>query len=531
MGYRLVIAEDEELERTALRLIIRTQLPQYDIVAQASNGIELLEMCPKYKPDVVLMDISMPVLNGLDAMKQLQASFPDLEFIVLSAHADFEYAKTALQLGAFDYLTKPIKTEVLLSALSRLADRIHSNSMDNCRDDHLNEQIKLALPQLEYNIVQSIITDSVTDLDRRRFQARFRTENACFLCATASFLQIQQPAFFHQDDLLSDISHQLNLCTRESVVQDIGICHIFILSVDQEHFSRNIHQFTYELRCLLSAVYQKHHLEQVCLYISPAVFSLPELAAEFKALNKKMLKGHRQVVLTAPNGSAKIYALETELGQSISKGDTEKSLEKAKHLFQALLEQSNRTPALLCENLRDSLSALKRYLTTINCSFVLIADLCSDLLSTISASQDTDYVKIAFLNFVRACCDSCEGHEPVNAEDIDVKKIITYINQNYTCDFSLEQLAMEHKVSPSYLSKSLKHELGMNYIDYITKLRIDKAMELLDQSDKNIKEITFAVGYNSQTYFCKVFKKIVGISASEYKGGVRPLCAPFSEYS
>ena len=123
MGYRLVIAEDEELERSALRLIIRTQLPQYEIAAQAANGVELMEMCREYKPDVVLMDISMPVLNGLDAMRQLQASYPNLEFIVLSAHADFEYAKTALQLGAFDYLTKPIKTDVLLSALTRLAER------------------------------------------------------------------------------------------------------------------------------------------------------------------------------------------------------------------------------------------------------------------------------------------------------------------------------------------------------------------------------------------------------------------------
>lgn len=522
MGYRLVIAEDEEMERSALRLIIRTQLPQYEIAAQAANGVELMEMCREYKPDVVLMDISMPVLNGLDAMRQLQASYPNLEFIVLSAHADFEYAKTALQLGAFDYLTKPIKTDVLLSALTRLAERIRSNTIDGCRDDHLNEQIRLALPQLEYNIVQSIITDTVTDLDLRRFQARFRTENACFLCATASPLQIQQPAFFHQDELLSEIGRQLDLCTRESIVQDIGICHIFILSVDQDQFSRNIPQFTYELRCLLSAVYQKHRLEQVCLYISPAVFSLSELSAEFKALNKKMLKGHRQVVLSAPNGSAKIYALETELSQSVSKGDSEKSLEKAKLLFQALLEQSNRTPALLCDNLRDSLGALKRHLTTMDSGSILISGLCNDLLSTISPRQNTDYIKIAFLNFIKACCDCCEGNEPKDTDDIDIKKIITYINSNYTSDFSLEQLAMEHKVSPSYLSKALKHQLGMNFIDYITKLRIDKAIKLLEQSDKNIKEITFAVGYNSQTYFCKVFKKIVGISASEYKAGVRP---------
>ena len=153
---------------------------------------------------------------------------------------------------------------------------------------------------------------------------------------------------------------------------------------------------------------------------------------------------------------------------------------------------------------------------------ILISGLCNDLLSTISPRQNTDYIKIAFLNFIKACCDCCEGNEPKDTDDIDIIKIITYINSNYTSDFSLEQLAMEHKVSPSYLSKALKHQLGMNFIDYITKLRIDKAIKLLEQSDKNIKEITFAVGYNSQTYFCKVFKKIVGISASEYKAGVRP---------
>lgn len=99
-------------------------------------------------------------------------------------------------------------------------------------------------------------------------------------------------------------------------------------------------------------------------------------------------------------------ALETELSQSVSKGDSERPGE-AKLLFQALLEQSNRTPALLCDNLRDSLGALKRHLTTMDSGSILISGLCNDLLSTISPRQNTDYIKIAFLNFIKACCDCC----------------------------------------------------------------------------------------------------------------------------
>ena len=89
--------------------------------------------------------------------------------------------------------------------------------------------------------------------------------------------------------------------------------------------------------------------------------------------------------------------------------------------------------------------------------------------------------------------------------------------KNYMKDISLDQIADKYKISTSYLSKLIKNYLGKNYIDYITDLRIQRAKELLMDTNQTIQEIASEVGYNSQTYFCKVFKKIVGVSAGEYK--------------
>ena len=117
MEYRIIIAEDEEIERTALRLILHTRMPQFRVIAETNNGVELLELCRQENPDIVLLDINMPGINGLDAMEQIRQSVPDIHFIILSAYADFGYAQRALKLGACDYLTKPIKTDILIAAL------------------------------------------------------------------------------------------------------------------------------------------------------------------------------------------------------------------------------------------------------------------------------------------------------------------------------------------------------------------------------------------------------------------------------
>ena len=130
MEYRIIIAEDEEIERTALRLILHTRMPQLKIAAETNNGVELLELCRKKVPDIVLLDINMPGINGLDAMEQIIQNYPDIHFIILSAYADFGYAQRALKLGADDYLTKPIKTDLLIAALNRLMDKMQSATQD-----------------------------------------------------------------------------------------------------------------------------------------------------------------------------------------------------------------------------------------------------------------------------------------------------------------------------------------------------------------------------------------------------------------
>ena len=166
--------------------------------------------------------------------------------------------------------------------------------------------------------------------------------------------------------------------------------------------------------------------------------------------------------------------------------------------------------------LKDIYTTLKSFIFSNKDAYNSFNDLFNSLQFHIENTQDPTQLFGEMLNVV---ISSAGYYEKKNLSNVDYKinSIVEYINKNFAVDNSLESLAKQYDLNVSYLSKVFKQRYGKNFIDFITELRIEQAKKLLTTTGKSIKEITYEVGYNSQTYFCKVFKKAIGISASEYK--------------
>jgi len=126
MRYRLVLAEDEPASAENVRDIIRIYCPQFELVAAAENGAECLELVRKYHPDLVLTDIKMPVMNGLELIRLLYEDIAEIKVRILSGYPDFDYARTAIQHGVIDYLLKPITPNSLQATLNRIVPLINN---------------------------------------------------------------------------------------------------------------------------------------------------------------------------------------------------------------------------------------------------------------------------------------------------------------------------------------------------------------------------------------------------------------------
>src|SRR5690625_2774321 len=123
---RILIAEDELLERKSMKKFIETNFSTMEVVGEAVNGRKAIELAKTVQPDIIFMDIKMPGINGLEAIKQIHANDPAIKFILVSAYDTFDYAKQAMEFGIKDYILKPGKKEEIVKALLRLQQEITS---------------------------------------------------------------------------------------------------------------------------------------------------------------------------------------------------------------------------------------------------------------------------------------------------------------------------------------------------------------------------------------------------------------------
>lgn len=155
--YRLLIADDEPLQRRALTQLIGRKLPEVEVVCQAANGEEAVAGAKEYHPHLVLMDIKMPGKNGLDAAKEILESAPETKVIMLTAYDEFSYAQTALQLGAVNYLLKPVRPNDLFQALETCLDGLRKTETQHHQSQQAQAQLAELQPQIFSSLVSALI--------------------------------------------------------------------------------------------------------------------------------------------------------------------------------------------------------------------------------------------------------------------------------------------------------------------------------------------------------------------------------------
>lgn len=160
--YKLLIAEDEYYERSALRIIINKHFPNINILEDASNGLQAINLCSMYNPDIILIDIKMPKITGLDALESILKTNPKIKAIILTAYPEFEYVQKALKLGACDYILKPAKPIEIQNALNKLVSslNIHNTKVSQNNISYKNS-IQKALEYINNNYSKALTLESV----------------------------------------------------------------------------------------------------------------------------------------------------------------------------------------------------------------------------------------------------------------------------------------------------------------------------------------------------------------------------------
>ena len=468
--YHAIIVDDEQMIINRLVLGFDWNSNGYEVIATCTDSVTALDMIRFIRPDVVFTDIKMPGLSGIELMRQVRETLPQIQFVFISGHADFQYAHDALQMGACGYCLKPLEDDDIESALSAVSHRLEERqSVIQSAFDMLmlhplpvNAERLLRFLYPAEPVPGSLMTvlslgDASSLLSGNVCYSSIRIDEKCHLYLISANAEYLTTGMFHTA-LLRAVSGKQ------------------ITSISWKHTDSPAASLAGDLLKLFDAVYS-------CFVFQPA--ALGPLEEKETAANAEFLDN---ISTLANKGRAKdICDVLTKLLKSdISLLPSEAvSLYNICTSFIMRLENAEWKP----DEIHYPYELARKYKD--------IGEMLQDL--------QQKFLKIT------------GQANPESVTNESLRRILEYINHNFTKDISFQEIADEYTINSSYLSQLFKKELGVTFTGYLTNLRIQYAKELLATTTMRINEIPEKIGYRYDYNFAKLFKKETGLTPKEYR--------------
>ena len=531
-----MLVDDEKWVRTTIKSVLPLETLDLVLAGEAANGVEAFELALKLAPDILLTDIKMPGMNGIELIAKLKEPLPHLKAIIISGYDEFEYAKKALQLGAVDYLLKPVDEQNVTAVLSQVKKHILEERERLEREKLLKTHYHMSLPLVQERFLNELIKGhhySYADIKERVNDFDLKFENNHFEVLVISIdnyvTKIKNAASDNRQVILEQMEALLNRFAKKHLHGRAFSSNqmeneLIIIANPQTprtpEYTRN-----------LLATIQKIIIRRLNITFSTGVSSgmtgyqnLNRLYGEaVDALKYKMLYGKCSIIFfdEVRNSRVTEFYFSKDIVNEMVLNIELLNEPNLATIIDALFEQINRYRETTPELIKTSIWRLIiDIVTAINCpSFPACI-----LYEFGDASLYEDFKKIDTLpdmsEYLKKVCrlimnDYLKKERSSSRNVIETAK--SYIDHHFNQEITLELIANYVFVNPTYFSELFKKETGRNYIEYITDLRMNKAKELLSQTNLKIAEICEAVGYTDAKYFSKTFKKLTGITPSEYK--------------
>ncbi|HWQ98979.1 MAG TPA: helix-turn-helix domain-containing protein [Clostridia bacterium] len=523
--YKILLADDEGIELDALTFILEKSFPGQCSIETAKTGYDAVELAERFRPDIAVMDIRMPGINGMEAIQAIQATSPGILFIVLTAYDKFEYAKEAIRLSVFEFLTKPVNRLVFADVLRRAMGKVDSERKARNTALKTRERMENMLPVLENSFVYLLLMQSD---DPAAYARLFDLLGIDAKYATIMVLELTRMV---DGDMLD-----LNIKTSEGYSAIRGLIkESFPCVVGPAMANRIIiirpadepeNEYYERLLLIEQGRALAHRVEDRCgveckLGIGPSV-PLGRICESYtqavKALKhcKGIVSHYNDLPISSDYETGYPAEREKHLEEMILRGDAQAAISDAEVFFQWMVE---RYPD---HDMAIRLKVLE---------FVMRAEYNAfheggglkyhfldrdDYLQAVLATETYEELKVWFLRKIAESARNVSTKADEKANRV-IAKARAFIDRNFSRDLTLEEVSREVHVSPYYFSKLFKEQTGDNFINYLTQKRVDTAKQLLADGRLNVKAICTEIGYNDPNYFSRLFKKFEGMTPTEYR--------------
>lgn len=519
---RVLIVDDEVFIRDGLRTLIDWSESGFDEVWDAKNAKEAIEMIEQMQPDLVLTDIFMPGMSGLDFAKRIRSQYPHIRFVILTGYEKFEYAKEAVEIGVAKYLVKPIFPEELKKTVEELRDEM----IVEHRVQNWNEMAKTRLNEYKPIIAEKFWSDLLSGGLSTSSMIQTRAETADITLTYSSYCCLA-----------------VEICNLEKVFERYGERELWLVRFAIRNIIEELHQD--------SVVYIYDHSDTVLLCILSKAASTEVWRKTVETIKVTLKIDVNVGVGCRYNDISSVWASSLEALDSVKylaileqtgviryedipawkKDHVEYPYEEEKHLLEIVryrdqigelamdpfihkVMQQNPSPQMIHLTFVQLLGAVYRLVDEYGIDSIQSFNQSVSRLNALSSY--TQIHKEFIVLFMEIIAKRSNHHASFVSQLVDGAKQIIQ-NQFNDPDLSVASIAQTVCISPNYLSRIFHQQTGKTCVEFITECRLEEAKKLLLLTNLKNYEIAEKAGYANAHYFSSMFKKNVGISPSEFR--------------
>lgn len=525
MMYKVLIADDEPIEVKSLEYIISKRIPEAEILPSARSGRDAVEKAAVYFPDIVLMDIHMPGINGIDAIREIIKSSPNSHFVITTAYNYFDYASQAIDLAVDEYLLKPIREEKLLETMNKVITKISARRERLRAEMELKEKLEMSIPYLEKGFVNDICLSENSGAELKNYCRLFGIANERGYIAAIEFgervkgeIQNKIGVGIKSEKLYS--SYCAILKSKLDCIIGPVMLNRIIVFVPDDGTSGDFEQKTAAVSSLGKFLSEASEL---CPDISIGIGTRCDIG-DIKKSYREALAAVR-FIAGKDDENILHYSDIAESGQSsddeyyrevfgnmiyrpMASGDRQSAVAAFETFFETAREKSPDIDALKNRCILIAAGIANSW----GASLTGLSEVITALITASTAEQ----LKDICVEHISSTTEQLVSKKQVKVNVI-IEKADSFISKNYMNEITLDDIAKSVNLSPFYFSHFYKEKTGKSVIDSLISCRMEEAKRLLCETDMSVKEISFATGYQDQNYFSKTFKKNTGMTASEYK--------------
>lgn len=519
--YKIALIDDEAVVRDGMKDLIPWEELGLELIGTAEDGEKGLLLIQEMLPDIVLLDINMPRLNGLDLAHILTKNYPLIKIILISGYDEFHYARQALRMGVQDYILKPVTKSEMVNLLCAMVGKLDEEREQIRKEADVLNKIEQSIPLIQQKLLEELVFTEIESsmIAKKCIKANIPYNKAfygIFLIDADNQIENKELTYFAIQNIVSEMV----VNKRWGILFELEECNAVLYFTDEKESPKDKYDEAIQyIKCAITELIGI----TVTIGVGTLVNQIEEISTSYQtayyALLSRFFQGTNKIIENSkPYEVTKVHFAQWVRWES----EVIKSIEQKEAFEQVINKIANevrkRKMAVKdIEELWGNLAcALFKKFMEIDPSITEIFSEGINLTEEIKNFKTLSDMQIWIKGVYERCMNYINDQAKPNK--VHIKNILGFIEENYNMpDLSMKMVCDSVHISASHFSNIFKREVGVTFVQYLTEYRIEKAKRLLKYTPLRTYEISEAVGYADPHYFSSTFKKAVGQSPSEYR--------------